>query len=165
MLKKTEKKELLSYRGNQRTLLRRPNAVDEHVGRRIHMRRRLLGWDQKKLAQKLGISFQQLQKYEQGINRLSASRLWDMSMVLGVSVNFFFEDMNEQTNGTFLSLEDIRDDDEWIMNKNETMELVEGYYRIPNRDTARRIFTMINLLAELNVMEVKDVDTQNPAFC
>lgn len=73
----------------------KPNKVDIHIGRRIRLRRNLLGWSQEELGQFLGLTFQQIQKYEKGINRVSGSRLYDFAAVLGVSVGFFFEDMSE----------------------------------------------------------------------
>lgn len=74
-----------------------PNPVDIHVGKRIRLRRLLLDLSQEKLADMLGITFQQVQKYEKGTNRIGASRLWDMSKVLNVPVNFFFEEMDFST--------------------------------------------------------------------
>lgn len=65
------------------------NPIDIHVGNRIRSRRALLGISQEKLAKELGVTFQQIQKYERGMNRMGSSRLWDMAQVLGVSVNFF----------------------------------------------------------------------------
>lgn len=72
-----------------------PNPVDRHVGLRIRLRRSMLGLSQEKLAEELGITFQQVQKYEKGLNRVGASRLWDLSQVLGVPVDFFYMDMDE----------------------------------------------------------------------
>ena len=71
---------------------RRPNPIDAHVGSRVRLRRMLLGMSQEKLAEKLGLTFQQVQKYEKGINRIGASRLFDLSQVLGVSVQFFYDE-------------------------------------------------------------------------
>lgn len=72
-----------------------PNPVDVHVGGRVRMRRILIGLSQEKLGEQLGLTFQQVQKYEKGSNRISASRLWQMSKILGVPVAFFFEDIPE----------------------------------------------------------------------
>ena len=72
-----------------------PNPVDIYVGSRLKLRRLILGISQKKMAEKLGITFQQVQKYENGINRISASRLWDISKLLKVQVEYFFDGMNE----------------------------------------------------------------------
>ena len=71
---------------------RRPNPIDVHVGSRVRFRRMLLGMSQEKLGEKLGLTFQQIQKYEKGINRIGASRLFDLAQVLGVSVQFFYEE-------------------------------------------------------------------------
>jgi len=73
-----------------------PNPIDVYVGERIKLRRKLLGLSQSNCAKKLGLTFQQVQKYEKGINRISASRLWDISCALGVSMDYFFEHMDKQ---------------------------------------------------------------------
>src|SRR5690606_38628517 len=72
---------------------RRANPIDVHVGSRVRLRRMLLGMSQEKLGEHLGLTFQQIQKYEKGINRIGASRLFDLSKVLGVPVQFFYEDL------------------------------------------------------------------------
>jgi len=71
---------------------RRPNPIDSHVGSRVRLRRMLLGISQEKLGERLGLTFQQVQKYEKGVNRIGASRLFDLSTVLGVPISFFYED-------------------------------------------------------------------------
>ena len=68
-----------------------PNPIDKHVGRRVRMRRKMLAMSQQKLADELGLTFQQVQKYENGTNRMGASRLQQMSDILQVPVEFFFE--------------------------------------------------------------------------
>ena len=73
-----------------------PNPIDVHVGNRVRMRRMLVGMSQEKLGQRLGLTFQQIQKYEKGANRISASRLFQISEILGVPVQFFFEDLPRQ---------------------------------------------------------------------
>jgi len=70
-----------------------PNPIDIHVGNRIRLRRRVLDLTQVEIADLLGIRFQQIQKYEKGINRISAGRLWDFACVLGVDINFFYQDI------------------------------------------------------------------------
>ena len=72
---------------------RKPNPIDAHVGTRVRLRRMLLGMSQEKLGEHLGLTFQQIQKYEKGINRIGASRLFDLSQVLGVPVQFFYEEL------------------------------------------------------------------------
>ncbi len=70
-----------------------PNPVDVHVGARLRVRRTLLGMNQTKLGEAIGVSFQQMQKYERGTNRISASRLYDLARLLDVPVEYFFDDM------------------------------------------------------------------------
>jgi transcriptional regulator with XRE-family HTH domain len=72
---------------------RRANPIDVHVGSRVRLRRMLLGMSQEKLGEHLGLTFQQIQKYEKGINRIGASRLFDLSRVLAVPVQFFYEEL------------------------------------------------------------------------
>src|SRR5438046_1464424 len=72
-----------------------PNPVDVHVGNRLRLRRTLLGISQEKLGEAIGLTFQQVQKYERGANRIGASRLWDLSLVLNCPVSYFYEDMSE----------------------------------------------------------------------
>lgn len=71
---------------------RKPNPIDAHVGARVRLRRMLLGMSQEKLGEHLGLTFQQVQKYEKGVNRIGASRLFDLSRVLGVPVQFFYDE-------------------------------------------------------------------------
>jgi transcriptional regulator with XRE-family HTH domain len=70
-----------------------PNPIDVHVGSRVRLRRMLMGISQEKLGQKIGLTFQQVQKYERGANRISAGRLFDLSLVLDVPISFFFDDL------------------------------------------------------------------------
>ena len=86
-------------RGNSRgrQIDGKPNPIDIHVGKRLRLRRNMLNISLSDLAEELGISYQQIQHYEKGTNRITASRLWDFSQVLKTNVNFFFEDMDEQT--------------------------------------------------------------------
>src|ERR1700682_4682291 len=73
----------------------RPSPIDVHVGSRVRLRRTLLGMSQERLGEALGLTFQQVQKYERGVNRVGASRLFDLSRVLDVPISFFFDDMPE----------------------------------------------------------------------
>ncbi len=150
MIKPAQKK---SSRG--RTPLGEPNPVDVHVGNRIRLRRTLLGMSQERLASLLGLTFQQVQKYERGMNRVGASRLWDISKVLEAPINFFYEDMDKvvanQSPRMFNSVENSsfslnEDDEEYIsdpMQKKETIELVKAYYKIPNRKAAKYLYDLI----------------------
>ena len=144
-----------------RTPLGEPNPIDVHVGNRIRLRRTLLGLSQEKLASLLGLTFQQVQKYERGMNRVGASRLWDISRVLEVPVNFFYEDMNKDIasqSPRMFSLADgqaeyLKEEDEAIyeadpMQREETIELVKAYYKIPNRKAAKHMFDLIIALSK-----------------
>ena len=88
-------KEIVKRSSRGRTPQGEPNPIDVHVGNRIRLRRTLLGLSQEKLATLLGLTFQQVQKYERGMNRVGASRLWDIGKVLEVPINFFYEDMDK----------------------------------------------------------------------
>src|SRR5215210_645465 len=78
----------------------RPSPIDVHVGGRVRLRRTLLGMSQEKLGEALGLTFQQVQKYERGVNRIGASRLFDLARVLDVPIGFFFDDMPDALGGT-----------------------------------------------------------------
>src|SRR5476649_2712366 len=79
----------------------RPSPIDVHVGSRIRLRRTLLGMSQERLGEALGLTFQQVQKYERGTNRVGASRLFDLSRVLDVPISFFYDDLPEALSGTY----------------------------------------------------------------
>src|ERR1700761_1466352 len=83
--------------GRGRTPSGKPNPIDAHVGARVRLRRTLLGLSQEKLGEAIGLTFQQVQKYERGANRIGASRLWELSSVLDVPVQFFFGEMSDDT--------------------------------------------------------------------
>lgn len=126
--------------------LRMVHAVDTHVGKRIRQRRWLIGMTQQKLAELVGIKFQQIQKYETGANRVSASRLWDIADALGVPVGFFFdgmEDGNRQQQPADGSL--VPSD---ILADKEAMDLVRCYYAIPE-EQRRRLFDLARALSDV----------------
>lgn len=131
----------------------RPSPIDVHVGTRIRLRRTLLGMSQERLGEALGLTFQQVQKYERGVNRVGASRLFDLSRVLDVPISFFFDDMPEslaaafggQASGRrvagFADTQDGFADD--TLNRRETLELVRAYYRITDPAVRKRVFDLI----------------------
>ncbi len=131
----------------------RSNQVDAHVGTRVRMRRTLLGLSQEKLGDALGLTFQQVQKYERGANRIGASRLFQLSLILDVPVSFFFEDMVEPEAGTpqgiAIGLAEGADSfDHDPMAKRETLELVRSYYRITDEKLRRRVFELVKALGK-----------------
>ncbi|HQT37817.1 MAG TPA: helix-turn-helix transcriptional regulator [Acidocella sp.] len=137
----------------------RPSPIDIHVGSRVRLRRTLLGMSQERLGDALGLTFQQVQKYERGVNRVGASRLFDISRVLDVPISYFFDDMPEGMSETPVSGPRGRmygfaeaqepfsagvDDN---MNKRETLELVRAYYRITDPAVRKRVFDLLKSLA------------------
>ena len=119
----------------------RPNPVDVHVGSRVRLRRTLLGMSQERLADALGLTFQQVQKYERGANRIGASRLHQLSRILEVPVSFFFEEMAAAPAPHDAQPTENRSGFERDpMTRRETLELVRAYYRIPDEKVRKRIF-------------------------
>ena len=116
-----------------------PHPVDMHVGQRLRMRRTLLGMSQEMLAERLGISFQQLQKYEKGSNRLSASRLFELSRMLDVPVSYFFDEL---PNDGEVSADAPADP----LMKRESLELVRAYYDISDPRIRQHLVELIRLL-------------------
>jgi transcriptional regulator with XRE-family HTH domain len=137
----------------------RPSPIDIHVGSRVRLRRTLLGMSQERLGDALGLTFQQVQKYERGVNRVGASRLFDISRVLDVPISYFFDDMPEGMSETPVSgprgrmygMSEVQEpfapgvDDH--MNKRETLELVRAYYRITDPAMRKRMFDLMKSLA------------------
>jgi len=121
------------------------HPVDVHVGKRIRHRRWMNGTTQQQLAEKVGIKFQQIQKYETGMNRVSASRLWDIAHVLEVPVSFFFEGMDVETPGFTAAGVDMPAD---ILGDKEALELLRCYYAIPENQR-RRLFDLARVLSEV----------------
>lgn len=133
----------------------RPSPIDVHVGSRVRLRRTLLGMSQEKLGEALGLTFQQVQKYERGVNRIGASRLFDLARVLDVPIGFFFDDMPDamggngalrsRLSGGFAESQEGFEDD--TLHKRETLELVRAYYRITEPAVRKRVFDLIKSLA------------------
>ena len=128
------------------------NPVDVHVGCRVRLRRTLLGMSQEKLGEAIGLTFQQVQKYERGANRIGSSRLWDLSCVLDCPVAFFFEEMDDDTASASprnlnVETKDIDPPENDPMAKRETLELVRAYYRIKDYHIRRRIYELTKSLA------------------
>ena len=117
-----------------------PHQIDIYVGSRVRRRRTLLGLNQTQLGEKLGITFQQVQKYENGANRISASRLYQMTRILDVPVSFFFDGIVEGASAW--SPDDI-------LVKRETLEFVRAYYRIGDPAARKHLFELIKAMANL----------------
>jgi len=117
------------------------SEVDRLVGDRIRRRRILMGLTQDQLGESLGISFQQIQKYETGMNRVSASRLWDIADALNVQVAFFFDGLSEGETAEADAPTDLMAD-------KEALELVRSYYAIPENQR-RRLFELARVLSDV----------------
>ena len=123
------------------------HPVDAHVGKRVRHRRWMVGMTQQQLAEKVGIKFQQIQKYETGMNRISASRLWDIAESLSVPVAYFFEGLNgtEEDAKTAEASQGLPGD---ILADKEALELVRSYYAIPENQR-RRLFELARVLSDV----------------
>jgi transcriptional regulator with XRE-family HTH domain len=120
-----------------------PNPIDVHVGKRIRMRRLFLGMNQETLASALGLTFQQVQKYEGGANRVSASRLSAVADVLGVPISFFFGDMQTGDSTQTTEEQEARE----RMERPETIELVRHYYAISDSQVRQQFLDMVKSIA------------------
>ncbi len=129
-----------------------PNPVDIHVGSRVRLRRTLLGLSQEKLGEAVGLTFQQIQKYERGANRIGASRLFEFSRILDVPVSFFFDDMAERAKvGEGQESVGLADQPQAPLEpdpltRRETLELVRAYYRISDPQVRKRLFELAKSL-------------------
>ena len=118
------------------------HPVDIHVGKRIRQRRWMLSLTQQQLADKVGIKFQQIQKYETGMNRVSASRLWDIATALQAEVSFFFDGLEGPEENA-----DMADLPKDILANKEALELVRCYYAMPENQR-RRLFDLARALSD-----------------
>jgi transcriptional regulator with XRE-family HTH domain len=125
--------------------VRKPNDVDAHVGARLRQRRMLLGISQEQLAEMLGLTFQQVQKYERGTNRVSASRLFQLARSLDTPITWFFEDIESDRAAAKTASESEEADP---MSRRETLELVRVYSRIDDRKVRKKLYEMAKALAE-----------------
>ncbi len=134
---------------------KKPNPIDIHVGSRVRLRRMLVGMSQEKLGEKLGLTFQQVQKYEKGTNRIGASRLYQIANILGVEVQFFFEDMPgevlkslpTQPEGGFKEADNapfVMD----FVSSSEGLQLNRHYSEIDNPTVRKRVLDLIKSLSE-----------------
>ncbi|MCV6597815.1 MAG: helix-turn-helix domain-containing protein [Mangrovicoccus sp.] len=120
------------------------HPVDIHVGKKTRHRRWMVGMTQQQLAECVGIKFQQIQKYETGMNRISASRLWDIAEALEVPVSYFFDGLEQGNDAPALG-EAMQGD---LLSDKEALELVRAYYAIPENQR-RRLFDLARVLSEV----------------
>ncbi|MGD9804498.1 MAG: helix-turn-helix domain-containing protein [Hyphomicrobiaceae bacterium] len=136
---------------------RRPNPVDSHVGSRVKMRRMMLGMSQERLGELLGLTFQQVQKYEKGVNRIGASRLFDLAHVLGVPIQYFYDELpaalaRSAANGAVGFAEDgpetfVTD----IMSSRDGIELTRAFAKITDPNVRRSVVDLVKAIASGDV--------------
>ncbi|MGI3165165.1 helix-turn-helix domain-containing protein [Pseudooceanicola sp. 200-1SW] len=124
------------------------HPVDVHVGKRIRHRRWLVGMTQQQLAERVGIKFQQIQKYETGANRVSASRLWDIADALDVPVSFFFEGIEGEAAEGETAAAPTAAVPADVMGDKEALDLIRSYYAIPENQR-RRLFELARVLSDV----------------
>jgi transcriptional regulator with XRE-family HTH domain len=126
-----------------------PNPIDQHVGSRVRIRRVLTGMSQEKLGEALGLTFQQVQKYEKGTNRIGASRLQHIASILGVTISFFFEGLPSETNAARAQAMDESDTSHVIefLSTTEGLQLNKAFARIKDPKVRRRVVDLVSTLS------------------
>jgi transcriptional regulator with XRE-family HTH domain len=123
------------------------NPVDVQVGSRVRLRRMLIGMSQERLGELLGLTFQQVQKYEKGLNRIGAGRLFDIARILGVSIDYFYEGLIGTSNRGF-SENDASPPVMEFMSSPEGLQLALGFSRIRDPKVRKRVLDLVRSLAE-----------------
>jgi transcriptional regulator with XRE-family HTH domain len=126
---------------------KKPNYVDEHVGRRSRLRRNLLGLSQDELAKRLGVTSQLIQKYEAGETRISASRLYEIAAQLGVPIIWFFDELEDKKR-SLVESEHASEAQDWseLITKPESRQLLELYFSISDERLRRKVMQVAQLL-------------------
>jgi transcriptional regulator with XRE-family HTH domain len=130
---------------------KKPHPIDIHVGGRVRLRRTMLGMSQDKLAEALGLTFQQIQKYEKGVNRIGASRVFEISRVLGVPIQFFFDDYDANTGRSYGFAESGADDGAAMMellNTPEGVQLCKHFAAITDPKIRKRVLELVKSLSD-----------------
>jgi transcriptional regulator with XRE-family HTH domain len=137
------------------------HPVDVHVGRRLRSRRTMLGMSQENLGDAVGVTFQQIQKYEKGLNRIGSSRLFEFSRTLNVSVSYFFEDFYETSGNTSSEVEEntVAYEAEALANK-EVLALVRAYSSIEDEVVRKKVLGLVKSLNAFNIEEPVKEETR-----
>jgi transcriptional regulator with XRE-family HTH domain len=148
-IRSAEKRATEASSEDKRLSSEHPNPVDKYVGSRVRMRRRMLGMSQERLAEQLGLTFQQVQKYEKGINRISAGRLQQLSHILDVSVSYFFENASEPADQALTKEETppptlVTD----FLVTNDGQALLKAFMRISDRAVRRSIVRLVEAVTD-----------------
>jgi transcriptional regulator with XRE-family HTH domain len=143
---------------------KQPSSIDAHVGSRVRLRRMLIGMSQEKLGELLGLTFQQVQKYEKGANRIGASRLFEISKILNVPVQYFFEDLpnaaGAQANGYGMSEPDREPFVMDFVSSTEGLQLIRSYTKVTDPRVRKRILELVKSLGG----EDEDTASHRPVF-
>lgn len=155
---------MASLDSNTRVLMPKSHPVDVHVGMRMRQRRTLLGMSQTKVGDAVGLTFQQIQKYERGSNRVGSSRLYEFAKVLDVPVSYFFDEMpsnalagcpmSRRGRMAFGKAGTPFEQEKDPLIKRETLELVRAYYKIREMGVRKRIFEMVKAVGTASYAEV-----------
>lgn len=127
-----------------------PHPIDVHVGKRLRLRRSIMGMSQDTIGKAIGVSFQQIQKYERGINRMGSSRLYEFSKLLEVPISYFFEEFDDPSSNAQPGMAESTPptfEYEEQLSSRETMEMMRHYYNIPSKEVRKRIFELIKAVA------------------
>ena len=164
--------EALTVRSEERleTTGRKPNPMDTHVGSRVRLRRMVVGMSQEKLGEKMGLTFQQIQKYEKGTNRIGASRLFQLSQILDVPVQFFFEDAPIQAvnlRGVTMAPGFAESKTEAFLldflNSRDGLELNRAFVKITDPKVRKRVVDLVRALSEDTLSAAASTDTAQSA--
>ena len=131
-----------------------PHDVDVYVGSRVRLRRSALGLSQDQLASAIGLSFQQIQKYERGVNRIGASRLYEMGKALNAPISYFFEDFDDA--GLAESKDSFYEADPVL--KRETLELMRAYHQIKDPKERKKVLKLVKGIAEASQQKSQDLE-------
>jgi transcriptional regulator with XRE-family HTH domain len=132
---------------------KKPNPVDAHVGSRVRLRRMLLGMSQERLGESMGLTFQQVQKYEKGVNRIGASRLFQISKILDVPVQFFFDEAPYAGDGSRAPGLAEPDSETFILeflNSREGLELNRAFVKIGDAKVRKSVVDLVRALSSGN---------------
>jgi len=134
------------------------DPVDIHVGKRIRLRRNLLGMSQEQVGTACGLTFQQIQKYEHGTNRVGASRLFHFGKLLDVPVSYFFDAMPDEIIDSYSAkgfgekgqsiIEGKQNPETELLHRRETLELIRAYYSITDKKTRRKVYELVKSMSD-----------------
>lgn len=149
--------------GRLETQGRKPNPMDVHVGSRVRLRRMVIGMSQEKLGEQMGLTFQQIQKYEKGTNRIGASRLYQLSQILDVPVQFFFEDAPTSMTGRHASpnagFAESKTEAYLLdfLNSRDGLELNRAFVKITDPKVRKRVVELVRALSDDVAMEAANL--------